>query len=314
MQILLDIIVPVFGIVAIGYLAARFGLFPRAANDGLTRFVFTFAIPPMLFRSMATNELPDPIEWGFLISYFGGGYLVWAVGMLVSSTVFRRPFEAASVAGMTGAFGNTVLLGIPLILATYGDAGTLPVFLIISFHSWQLLSVVTVLIEGGRGNRYRLMEVPWNILKGLVGNPIIIGLVLGIVWNVADLPLPKTVDVLAETLGRAALPCAVFAMGASLASYRVMGALAEAGVGVVLKLIAHPAAVWVLATYVLEVEQPWRDIAVIVAALPVGVNVYLVAERYETGSAPAATAILLSTALSVITVAILLTVLDVRPG
>ena len=205
MQIIVDIIVPVFGIVFIAYVAAASGLFSEAATRGLSQFVFNFAIPPMLFRTMATQTLPDPIEWAYLISFFGGGYVAWAIGMAISGGVFRRNMAEASIAGMTGAFGNTVLLGIPLILTTYGEAATLPIFLIIAFHSWQLFAVVTILIEGGRGTPGQMLQIPLNILKGLAGNPIIIGLLLGLVWNIWSLPIPKPVDVIAETWAKR--PC-----------------------------------------------------------------------------------------------------------
>ncbi len=312
MQIIVDIIVPVFGIVFIAYVAAASGLFSEAATRGLSQFVFNFAIPPMLFRTMATQTLPDPIEWAYLISFFGGGYVAWAIGMAISGGVFRRNMAEASIAGMTGAFGNTVLLGIPLILTTYGEAATLPIFLIIAFHSWQLFAVVTILIEGGRGTPGQMLQIPLNILKGLAGNPIIIGLLLGLVWNIWSLPIPKPVDVIAETLGKAALPCAVFAMGASLAGYKLRGAIGRASAGVMLKLLIHPAVTWMLATWVFQLEPLWRDVAVIMAALPVGVNVYLFAQRYDAGQAPAATAMLLSTGLSVVTITILLGLLGAR--
>ncbi len=312
MQIILDIIVPVFGIVMVGYLAARSGFFSDTANRGLSLFVFNFAIPPMLFRTMATTTLPDPIEWGHVLAYFGGGYAVWGLAMLVSRRGFGRDLLTGALAGMTAAFGNTVLLGIPLILTTYGDIATLPVFLIIAFHSPLFMTTITVLAEASRGQGNRLGPALRNIGRGIVTNPIVMGLLLGIAWNVFQLPLPKLVDVLAETLGRAALPCAVFAMGASLAGYRIAGALPEATVGLLLKLIGHPIAVFLLGTYVFQLDRLWRDVAVIMAALPVGVNVYLFAQRYETGTAPAATAILVSTALSVVTIAVLLFLLDVR--
>lgn len=312
MDILIDIILPVFGTVFIAYFAARLGLFPAAAVDGLSRFVFNFAIPAMLFHTMSRQTLPDPIEWEFLISFFGAGYIVWLLGMLVSFWWFRRDFVHASLAGMTGAFGNTVLLGIPLILTTFGDAGTLPVFLIIAFHSWQWFSVVTVLIEGSLGRKGALADIPWTIAKGLAGNPILIGLVLGLAWNVLDLPLPQPVADITGFLGQAALPCAVFSMGASLARYRISGAIREALAGSVLKLIAFPALTYAIATYVFVIDPLWRDIAVIMAALPVGVNVYLFAERYDAGAPAAATSMLISTFLSFGTIGLLLHFLGVR--
>ncbi len=312
MQILLDIIVPVFAVVFIGYAAARRGWLSKAGAEGLGAFVFNFAIPAMLFRAMATRAMPDPIDWGFLIAYFGGGYLVWALGMVVSRQGFRRDFSEASVAGMGAAFGNTVMLGAPLALMTYGEAGLLPAFLIISFHTWQLFAVVTALVEGASGNRARLLDIPRNIVRGLASNPILIGLVAGVLWNLSGLPLPAVVDGIAGMLGKAAIPCALFAMGASLAAYRIRGALGEASVTVVLKLVLHPLAVYLLGTYVFALEAMWRDVAVLMAAMPVGVNVYLFAQRYDVGTAPAATAIVVSTAVSVLTVALLLYGLDVR--
>lgn len=312
MEILIDIVLPVFGTVFIAYAAARFGLFSKSATDGLSAFVFNFAIPPMLFHTMATRSLPRPIEWEFLISFFGAGYAVWFLGMLISAWWFRRPFAVATLAGMTGAFGNTVMLGIPLVLTSFGDAGTLPVFLIIAFHSWQYFAVVTILVEGSRGKGGRLVALPLNILKSLVTNPIIIGLLLGLAWNVFALPLPKPAAEIAKFLGQAALPCSVFAMGASLAEYRLSGAVFEALVGSALKLALLPALVYALATFVFDVAPLWRDVAVVIAAMPVGVNVYLFADRYDTGTGAAATSILVSTLLSVFTVAGVLHFLGVR--
>ncbi len=312
MQILLDIIVPVFGVVAIGYAAARLGWLSKAGAEGLVAFVFNFAIPAMLFRAMATRAMPDPIDWGFLIAYFGGGYLVWGLGMVISRQGFRRHFDEASVAGMGAAFGNTVMLGAPLVLMTYGEAGMLPAFLIISFHSWQLIAVVTALVEGARGNRDQLSDIPGNVVRGLVANPILIGLVAGVLWNLSGLPLPAVVDGIAGMLGKAAIPCALFSMGASLAVYRITGALAESTATVTLKLALHPLAVYLLGTYVFALEPMWRDVAVLMAAMPICVNVYLFAQRYDAGTAPAATAIVISTAVSVLTVALVLHGLEVR--
>lgn len=312
MQIILDIIVPVFGIVGLGYVAARLGWFPAEANKGLSRFVFDFAIPALLFRSMATTALPAEIEWGYLASYFGGGYIAWITGTALAYLLFRRSGAEPAIAGMTAGFSNTVLLGVPLILTTFGEAGTLPIFLLIACHSWQLLSVVTIQAEVGIGARDEMRKLPANVGMSLVRNPIIWALALGIIANLIGMPMPKFANTLLETLGRAALPCALFAMGASLAVYRIVGALPQASVGTVLKLVLHPAATYALATHVFQVTPLWRDVAVIVAALPVGVNVYMMAQRYGAGVAPAATALILSTAGSVGSIAVVLWLLGVR--
>ena len=125
-----------------------------------------------------------------------------------------------------------------------------------------------------------------------------------------DTMIPR--DTIAETLGQAALPCATFDMGASLAQYRIAGSLAESGVLIGLKIVIHPLLVWLLATQVFDVAPLWVSVAVVMAALPTGVNAYLFAERYGTGIAQAATAVLVSTGITIGTLSLLLLVLGVR--
>jgi malonate transporter and related proteins len=110
----------------------------------------------------------------------------------------------------------------------------------------------------------------------------------------------------AALLGEAALPAALFAMGASLASYQIRGALGLALGLVGLKTVLQPLVVWLLVDHVLRIASPWSDTAILLAAMPTGINAYLFATRYRTGEAEAATAILLSTALSLVPVSIIL--------
>lgn len=312
MSVLIDIIVPVFGVVALGFLAARLAWMTTPGVDGLAAFVFNFAIPAMLFRAMATRALPETIEWGFLIAYFGGVYVAWAVGMAISRKGFGRDWAASAMAGMTAGFANTVMLGIPLVHLAFGDAALLPVFLIVSFHSWQLFLVVTLMVEAARGTKGDPARLAADVARGLVTNPIIMGMLAGIAWNTWGPALPKPADRLLGLLAEAAIPCSLFCLGASLARYKLMGALPEAAVGSLLKLVLHPLAVFVIGRYGFDLAPLWLSVAVIVAATPVGINVYLFGLRYDTGTAPAATAILVSTVLSVVSLAVLLGLLGVR--
>ena len=208
---------------------------------------------------------------------------------------------------MTCGFANTVMLGIPLVLTAYGEAGAVPLFIIISLHSILLIGSATMLIEIARGDTRNLIILPWSIGRGIVTNPIIAGLLLGLAANMVGFTTPAPVAKMADMLARAALPCAVFSMGASLAAYRLGGAIGRAGLWSVLKLAmaGHPALVaalpvginvYLLAarTYVFDVPALWRDVAVLVAALPVGINVYLLAARYHAGEAAVASSLVLS--------------------
>jgi predicted permease len=199
-----------------------------------------------------------------------------------------------------------VLLGIPLVLTSFGDQASLPLFLLLAFHSTVLFTSLTVIIEGGRGGSEELRAVPIKAFKGLVGNPVLWGMALGIGFSLAGLTLPAAIDGFADMMAGAAVPCALFSVGASLRAYRIVGALRPAVVIVILKLVVHPLAVWLLATMVFDVPPLWAKVVILLAALPVGVNVYVFANRYEAGQAESAAAIVISNICSVVTLPLVL--------
>jgi len=311
MGVLIDIIVPVFAVVGVGFTAAHKRWLSEAGVDGLGAFVFNFAIPAMLFKAMATRDMPETIEWSLLIAYFGAAYLSWFVGIAMFRNVFRRDWATASVLGLGGAFSNAVMLGLPLVHLAFGEAGLLPAFLIISFHTWQLFFVVTVLVETARGRKGRLTALVGDVIKGLVSNPIIVAVLAGILWNALDLGLAGPVERFLDLLGRAGIPCALFCLGASLARYELKGALPQASVIGVLKLGLHPLLVYLIGAHLFGLDGLWLSVAVLMAATPVGINVYLFGIRYDTGTAPAATSILLTTLVSVATLSGVLWLLGV---
>jgi malonate transporter and related proteins len=291
---------------AFGYAATFTRVFGRDASDALASFVFYFAIPVMMFRNMATTALPETIAWGYLLSYFLGVAIVFGIGMTAARLGFRGSFERQAIIGFGSAFGNSVLLGIPLVLTAFGDQASLPLFLLLAFHSTVLFTAITVIIEAGRGGGEALRAVPLRALKGLLGNPILWGMAAGMGFSLLHLRLPDAIDRWAVLLAGAAVPCALFSVGASLRAYRIVGALRPALVMVTLKLVAQPLAVWLLAVFVFEVPPLWAQVVTLIAALPVGVNVYVFATRYDAGQAESAAAILISNALSVVTLPLIL--------
>jgi predicted permease len=298
--------VPIFGLMAFGYGATFTRVFDEAAARALAAFVFYFAIPVMLFRNMASAALPDQIPWGYLLSYYLGVAVVFATGFGLAGVWFGGPFERRAITGFGGAFGNTVLLGIPLVLTTFGDEANLPLFLMVAFHSTLLFTGITVVIEVGRGTRAGLRDLPLKVVGGLATNPVLGGLLGGVAFNLLGLELPGALERFAGLIGGAAVPCALFSVGASLRAYRLVGALPPAALMVALKLAVQPLIVWALATFVFDVPPLWAKVAILLAALPVGVNVYLFAVRYDAGQAESASAILLSSVLSVATLALVL--------
>lgn len=306
MEIVLEIVTPVFAVLLMGYAARRIGWFSEESAAGLAKFVFNFAIPLFLFRTFATRELPDSIPWGLFGSYYIAVFAVYALGMVVGMAVFGRNLMGGTLTGMGCAFGNTVLLGIALGVRAFGEEGAIPLFLIISVHGLILMTGTTILLEAGRNAGSALRELPYKIVRGLVTNPLIGGLAFGLTFNLTGLELPTVADDFLRIMQGAVLPCALFAMGSTLAEYGFKGRLGQSIFVVLAKCLVMPGIVYVLATQVFDLEPLWAMAATLMAAQPTGVNVYLFAQRYGTAQAIASTTIFLSTAFSIFSLPLIL--------
>jgi predicted permease len=306
----LAVVAPVFGIVLLGFAAVRMGWFDAGSTRGLVRFVFYFAIPALLLRSLVAMQLPDSVPWGFLLSYYGGSLVIFALGMLAARLLFDRPPDHRAIFGMSAGFSNTVLVGLPVLLTALGPEATLPVFLLIALQSPILMPLTVALIQVGKGDTVALgprLRAAWS---DLMRTPIVTSVLAGLALNLAGLALPGPLEVGLAMLGAAAVPCALFAMGASLAGFPLRGDLSAASLLVFLKLAVHPLVVWALAVLLFGLEGVWVAVAVGMAAMPSGINAYLFAARYEAAEGVAARTVFLSTAASVVTIAVVLALLD----
>ncbi len=305
MTLVLDIILPVFGLVVFGFVAGKAGWIKPTAIEGLSSFVFTFAIPVMLFRAVANADLPSTMPVTFLLAYYGTTLVLFLVTLLLGR-LLQLSTVAASVFAMSSTYSNVVLLGIPLVIATLGTEGTVPLFIIVSTHAAVMFVLTTLFAELKSGS---LAALPLQTAKVLARNMIVVGLVAGLALNLSGLTLPVTLDNMAGYLGSAALPCAVFSMGASISQYRIAGDMLRISLAVALKNVAHPLLVWLVCDMVFDLPAAWTAVAVILAACPSGINVYLFANRYQAGVASTATVVVISTMLSIPLLSVVLVLL-----
>jgi malonate transporter and related proteins len=297
------IVLPVFGLIAIGYGARRFGLLGDRADEGLSSFVFSLAVPCLIFRTLARAELPAIQPLGYWIAYFVGVAIVWIVAMAAAKRLFGLNPITTVVAGFCAGQSNTVLVGIPLILSAYGEAGAVPLFLLLAVHLPVTMTTATILAEGGRLSMM-------SLLKKLITHPIIIGVLAGsaarfLPANALPVPAWQMIDMLAG----AAVPCALVGMGIALGRYGLQAGWRLPLLLSTLKLIIHPLIVLVFAIWVFALPPVWTGVAVLFAASPCGINAYLFAERYKEGVAIASSAIALSTMLALATTIMWLAVL-----
>ena len=247
----IDIILPIFGLLMVGYITASVGWFNQSAVRGLTRFVFDFAVPMLLLRTISTTTLPNVIPWDYLASYYLGTFIILFSGLGLTRLLWQRTFSQQVINAFSGSFSNTVLLGIPIILLAFGDQAVLPLFIIIGTHGIIMVPLFTIMLEIGKSGRAPIKTVVTKASYGLFTNPLIIGLLSGLVCNFFEITFWKPLDEMVRLLASSVTPCALFALGATLVSFRKNIPWQEVPIIVIIKTIVHPIVVWGLATLVL---------------------------------------------------------------
>jgi malonate transporter and related proteins len=313
MSAIIEIVLPVFGVILCGYVVGKTPLLGPEGLKGFANFVFCVAIPALLFRTIARGTGADMADFSLVYSYFLGCLIVFGLALAVGRALFRLPLQDLGVFGMGAVFSNTVMLAIPLIYTAFGDEGLTRIMFIVTFHSMILIPLATVVVEIGRGS---MAGVPVHILRStlisLAKNPVIVSMVAGLAWAYTGWGLPGPVDKFLELLGGGGVPCSLFALGASLTTFHLGGGPRQSAALLILKLGVHPTVAWFLASQVFALDPLSVSVAVVTAALPTGINVFILAQRYDRYVARSATAVLVSTVVSAVTVAALLGFMGVR--
>ncbi len=304
----LNAILPVIGLIAVGFLAVRRGVFADQQTDILNKFVFVIAAPALLFRNTALTEFPEVIPWGLWFSYYGSMFAAMAVG-IVASYAFspERNFAERTIIGFGSSFSNTVMLGIPVILTAFGSEAATPLFLILAFHSILFFTVSTILLELGTHRAARLRDLMLAVVRSLSGQQVLLALLAGVAWNATGLGLAAPVDRFLEILGTAAIPVALVAVGGTLATVEVRRSINVAFYVTAVKLIIHPLMAYGLAAYVFGLPGLWVAVVTLLAAMPTGVFTSVFATRYGAAAGAASSTIMIATLCGAVTVAAWLT-------
>ncbi len=310
-----DIVLSIFGLIGVGYLTARFRLLGRSVVDGVAAFVFTIAIPMLLFRTLATAEFHGISPWSLWLPYYAAVVMVWIAGHVITRRVFGRDARAGTVAGASAGYSNLALIGLPLVQTVFGEPGTAILVLLLAVNLPVMMLAGTVLFElavradGVGVGPVNRRELARGFAVGMVRNPIFIGISAGLLWRLTGLPVSGPPGYVVEKLAQTAGPMALFVAGMSLDQFGVARQITPAFVISVLKLLALPTIVLCLA---LAAGLPGFSVQVLTisAACPTGVNATLLATKLGTGEALASNTLLISTASAVGTITAWLIVLQ----
>lgn len=290
---------PFFMLIALGYGSGRTGFFSPEATAYLTKFVFYFALSAMLFRFSANLSLGEVFDWQFVLAYLSGTMAVYLLAMGVA-LARGLPVTEAAVEAQCAGIGNVGFLGIPMLAMLLGEAAIGPNMLVLAVDLIVFGSLIVILITGSRDGRMSL-GILRTVGIGLLKNPMIVSIVLGLSVSAMNIPIPAPVNEFLTLLGAAATPGALFAIGASLAT-KSAERMAVAGWLSFAKLVLHPGFVAIAALWIFDVDPFAAGVMIAAASLPVAGNIYILAQHYGVAPQRVSASILVSTALSILTV------------
>jgi predicted permease len=308
---ILNVVLPVFAIMLAGYLAGRFGLLGEASGEALNRFVYFVALPALFFISMSRVPVAEAFHGPFLIAFGGGMAATFALSLLLAVFAFPNRPAALGLHGLSAVFSNTGYLGIPLLMITYGEAAMLPGVISTVLNGAVVMALGIAMVELDLGRGAGPLRALGDAAMGVLKSPLVLSAASGLAVSALDLEAPAFLATFCDLLAAAVGPCALFAIGLFMVGRSPAAGALEVAWMVLLKLVVQPFVTWWLAYRVLDMGPVWAASAVILAALPTGALVFVLAQQYEIFVQRSTAAIMVSTVLSVLTLSALFVVLGI---
>ena len=315
MSTVLSLTLPFFGLIFLGFMAAKFFNKEQSASDWLTIFVVYFTVPALLFSLLSKAPIEELGNVTFIIATTGSTLLVFLLAFLVTKSRHKLGIAATSLRAAAGSYSNCGYLGVPLAVAAFGSSAAIPATLIVCFDSLLIFLLVPVFIALGRPDWLGFGTVLNDILNRIIFNPLILGCLAGILAAYFEFTPPGPINRIIEYLSTAAAPCALFALGVTVGSRAVDSSSSGVSANIFFKLIVHPL-VLLGVLLLVGITGVWLKTAVLIASLPTALGVYVIANQAQVETQNVSSTILYSTVISLITITSILYIfeLGLLPG
>ncbi|MBB4189560.1 AEC family transporter [Sinorhizobium terangae] len=296
------LVLPFFGLIFLGYLTARLVDHPGEAMGWLNTFIVYLALPALFFKLVSRTPVEELTRAEFILTSVGATYVVFALIFSVGLFLRRNTVAEATIQGFAAAYGNIGYMGPGLALLALGEAAAVPVALIFCFENAAHFTVAPAMMATTGGRKERPAVLVLGIVRRIALHPFILSTLAGVVAAFLAVQPPVPVQRLIDYLAQAAAPCALFAMGVTLALRPIKRIPVEIGYIVPMKLILHPIMMYVALSLGGGYDPVWVQTAVLLASLPTATNVFVIAHQYHVWQERASATILITTLLSVATV------------
>ena len=299
---IIGLVLPFFGLIFIGFMLGRIRHEPIEALAWMNIFVVYVALPALFFQLLARTPIEELTEWGFIFGSVFSTYIIFAIAFVISVVLNRGEIAASTIKGLAAAYGNIGYMGPGLALLAFGEQAAVPVALIFCFENIMHFAIAPMMMALSGSEKHPPLQVAAGVVRRIVLHPFIIATAAGVLAAALHFQAPLPLDRFLEYLTRAAAPCALFAMGVTLALRPIRRVPHELLPIALLKLVLHPALCYVMLSAIGDFSPVWVYTAVLLAALPTATNVFVIAQQYGVWVERASASIVLTTLFSVVTV------------
>ncbi len=297
----LNLALPFFGLIFVGFACGRIKQIPDTALGWMNFFIVSVSLPALFYRILAQTPLEQLARADFILGTTLATLAAFALSFGIGMAFRKGNIAESAIAGLAGGYGNIGYMGPGLALATLGQAAAVPVALIFCFDNIVLFTLVPFLMALSRPKPMSVPAIAWEVVRRVAGHPLIVASALGVASASVHFKPPVALDRLLEFLQNAAAPCALFALGVTVALRPLKSVPWEIPYLGAVKLLLHPAIVFVLLALFGPFERVWIETAVLMGALPPALNVFVFARQYDVWVEQASSAVLVGTLLSVVT-------------
>ncbi|WP_144223583.1 AEC family transporter [Mesorhizobium amorphae] len=302
MSEVIGLVLPFFGLIFLGFLVARLTRQPLEALGWMNTFIVYVALPALFFQLLAKTPFEKLTEWNFILGSVFSTYVVFSLMFAASVFLSRGEIAQSTIKALAAAYGNIGYMGPGLALLAFGEQAAVPVALIFCFENIIHFAVAPMMMALSGGEKRPAPELILDVIRKIVLHPFIIATAIGVAAAYFQFRPPLPAERLLVYLSNAAAPCALFAMGVTLALRPLNRVPSEMLPIALLKLIVHPLLCYVVLSAVGNFSPAWLFSAVLLAALPTATNVFVIAQQYGVWVQRASASVLITTCLSVFTV------------
>jgi len=297
----INLALPFFGLIFIGFACGKLKQIPDTALAWMNFFIVYVSLPALFYRILAQTPLEQLAKIDFIFATTLSTFWAFAAAFAVGMVIRRGHIAESTMAGLAGGYGNIGYMGPGLALATLGAQAAVPVALIFCFDTLLLFTLVPFLMALANPRQASLGRTALEVIKRIVTNPLVIATAVGILSAAVHFQPPVALERLMQFLQNAAAPCALFTLGVTVALRPLKKMPWEVPFTTAVKLVLHPILMFLLLSLFGPFDPLWVYTAVLMAALPPALNVFVFARQYDTWVEQASGAVLVGTLVSVVT-------------